>query len=177
MTTAGCLPCRGVCHVVRPTSPNHTRKGYLSDLYDAFTNCLKASVGYRSIAIPAFCSDVLGLPLVDESRTMHRAVTDFCRRQDATSTVLDIHLVDTNETAVWLIQQEFDQSLSGHMPNAKTDKISQRSSGITTNRSYDVTSSGMNGMPANVGSSGRGSSSSNMGSGSVVTGTCSCYQG
>ena len=56
MTTAGCLPYKGVCHVVRPTSTNHTRKGYLSDLYYAIANCLKASVGYRSIAIPVFCS-------------------------------------------------------------------------------------------------------------------------
>ena len=59
MTTAGCLPYEGVCHVVRPTSTNHTKKGYLSDLYDAFIDCLKASVGYRSIAIPAFCSGEL----------------------------------------------------------------------------------------------------------------------
>ena len=101
---------------------------------------------------------------------MHRAVTDFCSRQDAASTVLDIYLVDTDEEAVWLIQQEFDQSLSGHMPNAKTDKISQRSSGITTNRSYDVTSSAMNGTPSNIGSIGHGSSSSSIRSGSVVTG-------
>ena len=107
-------------------------------------------------------ADVLDLPTDDECHMMHRAVTDFCRRQDTTSTILDIHMVDTNAEVVKLIQQEFDQSLSGHMPNAKTDVISQRSS--------DVTSTAMNGARANVGSSGHCSASSNIKSCSAITG-------
>ena len=113
---------------------------------------------------------IFGIPMGDVSRIMHEAVSNFCHKQDPTSAIVDIHLVDTNAEAVKLIQQEFDLGLHEDMPKSKIDKSSQRSSGITTKRSHVVTSSAVNGALSTIDNNSHGSASRSMVSSSVVTG-------
>ncbi|KAM5152440.1 LOW QUALITY PROTEIN: protein mono-ADP-ribosyltransferase PARP14-like [Mantella aurantiaca] len=123
ITDSGRLPCKQVIHTVGPKWYDTTPAQGERLLRKAITSSLDLAEEYlhSSIAIPAVSSGIFGCPVDKSAESIIKAIRQYMdNKPKGSSTIKEIHLVDTNEGTVRIfastLKREFGEEVAEPPP-------------------------------------------------------------